>query len=229
MSRDVQVEGQPIGVPAVEVHSIGAGGGSIAWIDAGGALRVGPRSAGARPGPACYGFGGDGADGHRRQRRARLPRSGGLPRRPARAARRPRRAQAVDVARRPSRSACRRRGGRRHRRGRQREHGRGDPRRLGRARHRSARLHAGLRRRRRRPALRRLARELGIRRVFVPLEAGVFCALGMTVTDVRHDHVLAFHAVVGRVGRRPAQRPAAPSSRTTPARELRRGGLPASR
>ena len=38
--------------------SIGAGGGSIAWVDAGGALRVGPRSAGARPGPACYGAGG---------------------------------------------------------------------------------------------------------------------------------------------------------------------------
>jgi N-methylhydantoinase A len=42
----------------VEVHTIGAGGGSIAWLDEGGALRVGPRSAGARPGPACYGRGG---------------------------------------------------------------------------------------------------------------------------------------------------------------------------
>ena len=58
MSRDVQVEMQPIGVPAVEVRSIGAGGGSIAWIDSGGALRVGPQSAGARPGPAAYGMGG---------------------------------------------------------------------------------------------------------------------------------------------------------------------------
>lgn len=54
-SRQLQVEGQPIGVSGVEVQSIGAGGGSIGWIDSGGALRVGPRSAGADPGPACYG------------------------------------------------------------------------------------------------------------------------------------------------------------------------------
>jgi len=58
ISRDIQVEHQPIGVPGVEVLSVGAGGGSIAWIDNGGALRVGPRSAGARPGPAAYGMGG---------------------------------------------------------------------------------------------------------------------------------------------------------------------------
>jgi N-methylhydantoinase A len=45
-------------MPAVAVHTIGAGGGSIAWVDKGGALRVGPRSAGARPGPACYDRGG---------------------------------------------------------------------------------------------------------------------------------------------------------------------------
>jgi N-methylhydantoinase A len=43
----------------VDVHTIGAGGGSIAWLDDGGALRVGPRSAGAQPGPACYGRGGE--------------------------------------------------------------------------------------------------------------------------------------------------------------------------
>src|SRR5262249_47601784 len=42
----------------IDIHSIGAGGGSIAWIDAGGALRVGPQSAGAVPGPACYNRGG---------------------------------------------------------------------------------------------------------------------------------------------------------------------------
>jgi len=47
-----------VAVPMIDVHSIGAGGGSIAWVDSGGALRVGPRSAGARPGPACYGLGG---------------------------------------------------------------------------------------------------------------------------------------------------------------------------
>ena len=55
------VAGVPIRFPMVDVHTIGAGGGSIAWLDDGGALRVGPRSAGARPGPACYGLGGEAA------------------------------------------------------------------------------------------------------------------------------------------------------------------------
>ncbi len=55
-----QVEyGYPIMFPSVEVLTIGAGGGSIAWIDAGGSLRNGPQSAGSDPGPACYGRGGD--------------------------------------------------------------------------------------------------------------------------------------------------------------------------
>jgi N-methylhydantoinase A len=50
--------GVPIKLPAVDIHTLGAGGGSISWIDAGGALQVGPRSAGAAPGPVCYGHGG---------------------------------------------------------------------------------------------------------------------------------------------------------------------------
>ena len=50
--------GRPIQLPMLDVHTVGAGGGSVAWIDPGGALRVGPRSAGADPGPACYGRGG---------------------------------------------------------------------------------------------------------------------------------------------------------------------------
>lgn len=54
-----EIGGRPIALPAVDVSTVGAGGGSIAWRDAGGALRVGPRSAGARPGPACYGHGGE--------------------------------------------------------------------------------------------------------------------------------------------------------------------------
>ena len=58
ISTDVAVGEYPIGVPMINVHTIGAGGGSIAWLDAGGALRVGPRSAGADPGPICYGRGG---------------------------------------------------------------------------------------------------------------------------------------------------------------------------
>ncbi len=53
------IGGRVIQLPMVDVHTVGAGGGSIAWCDAGGALRVGPRSAGAEPGPACYGRGGE--------------------------------------------------------------------------------------------------------------------------------------------------------------------------
>ena len=52
------IGGRPIQLPTVDVHTVGAGGGSIGWRDRGGALRVGPRSAGAVPGPACYGRGG---------------------------------------------------------------------------------------------------------------------------------------------------------------------------
>jgi N-methylhydantoinase A len=58
MSSDIKVADQPIGVNGVEVLSVGARGGSIAWIDSGNSLRVGPRSAGSQPGPACYGRGG---------------------------------------------------------------------------------------------------------------------------------------------------------------------------
>jgi N-methylhydantoinase A len=54
-----EVAGRALALPMVDVHTVGAGGGSIAWRDAGGALRVGPRSAGAEPGPACYGRGGE--------------------------------------------------------------------------------------------------------------------------------------------------------------------------
>jgi N-methylhydantoinase A len=53
-----EVDGLPVRLPMVEIRTIGAGGGSIAAVDAGGRLTVGPRSAGARPGPACYGEGG---------------------------------------------------------------------------------------------------------------------------------------------------------------------------
>ncbi|MFQ1061432.1 hydantoinase/oxoprolinase family protein [Bordetella trematum] len=51
--------GLPIQVPMIDIHTIGAGGGSVAWIDKGGMLRMGPQSAGADPGPACYGRGGE--------------------------------------------------------------------------------------------------------------------------------------------------------------------------
>jgi N-methylhydantoinase A len=57
-SLERTIAGFAIRLPSVDVHTVGAGGGSIAWVDAGGALRVGPESAGAVPGPACYGLGG---------------------------------------------------------------------------------------------------------------------------------------------------------------------------
>jgi len=53
------IAGRPLSLPALDIHTVGAGGGSIAWRDPGGALRVGPASAGAIPGPACYGNGGE--------------------------------------------------------------------------------------------------------------------------------------------------------------------------
>jgi N-methylhydantoinase A len=52
------IAGRPLSLPALDIHTVGAGGGSIAWRDGGGALRVGPASAGADPGPACYAHGG---------------------------------------------------------------------------------------------------------------------------------------------------------------------------
>lgn len=58
LSRESEIAGYPVAVPMVDMHTIGAGGGSIAWIDEGGLLQVGPQSAGARPGPACYKQGG---------------------------------------------------------------------------------------------------------------------------------------------------------------------------
>ncbi|SDX78910.1 N-methylhydantoinase A [Albimonas donghaensis] len=57
-ARDTAIAGFPVLVPMIDIHTIGAGGGSIAHVDAGGAFRVGPRSAGAVPGPAAYGRGG---------------------------------------------------------------------------------------------------------------------------------------------------------------------------
>jgi N-methylhydantoinase A len=57
-TNETSIAGLPVAVPVLDVHSVGAGGGSLARIDSGGALRVGPESAGANPGPACYGRGG---------------------------------------------------------------------------------------------------------------------------------------------------------------------------
>lgn len=187
LSREIQLEHQPIGVQAMEVHSIGAGGGSIAWVDTGGALRVGPHSAGARPGPAAYGLGGDRPTvtdanivlgylapktflGGRRVldvERAHQAIEASIGK--------PLELDTLDAAAsvisivdanmvEAIRLMCARRGV--------------DPRPLllvagGGA----GPAHAG-----------RLAAELGIERVLVPAEAGTICSFGMTVTDVRYDY-----------------------------------------
>ena len=57
ITAETELDGLPLRVPVLDIHTVGAGGGSVAWQDAGGALRVGPESAGADPGPACYGRG----------------------------------------------------------------------------------------------------------------------------------------------------------------------------
>ena len=58
LTQEYSIDGLPIRVPLIDIHTIGAGGGSMIWADDGGMLRVGPQSAGADPGPACYGRGG---------------------------------------------------------------------------------------------------------------------------------------------------------------------------
>ncbi len=57
-TKESEIGGHPIKIPMIDIHTIGAGGGSIAWIDPGGSLHVGPQSAGANPGPVCYRLGG---------------------------------------------------------------------------------------------------------------------------------------------------------------------------
>ena len=162
---DFELEfGLPIATPAIDLVTLGAGGGSIAWVDDGGLLRVGPRSAGAVPGPACYGLGGTEPTvtdanvvlgridpGSFLDGRLRLD---------------PGRAHEALAALGRARRPRRRRGRRGGDRDRERGDGRHDPSRRGRARRRSPRLRAR-RVRRRRPAPRgrdrRVARHGGRR------------------------------------------------------------------
>lgn len=58
LTNEFMIDGLPIRIPVLDINTVGAGGGSIIWVDDGGMLRVGPKSAGADPGPACYGLGG---------------------------------------------------------------------------------------------------------------------------------------------------------------------------
>lgn len=59
MTQQAEISGYPLQIPMLDIHTLGAGGGSIAWLDGAGMLQVGPQSAGAHPGPACYGKDGD--------------------------------------------------------------------------------------------------------------------------------------------------------------------------
>jgi N-methylhydantoinase A len=193
-SRAIAVAHQPIGIPGVEVHSIGAGGGSIAWIDAGGALRIGPQSAGARPGPAAYGLGGgeptvtdanivlgylapEAFLGGRRALspelseqaiRTRVARPLGLDLVQA----------AAGIIKLVNENMVNAIGVVSVERGI-------DPRPfLLVAGGGAGALHAG-----------RLAAQLQIRRVLIPAEAGTISAYGMTVSDVRHDYAGALHTI----------------------------------
>jgi len=58
ITKEAEIDRFPIRIPMIDIHTVGSGGGSIAYVDVGGALRVGPQSAGADPGPVCYGLGG---------------------------------------------------------------------------------------------------------------------------------------------------------------------------
>ena len=59
VTDELVIDGYHLATPSVEIHTVGAGGGTLAWVDAGGLLHVGPQGAGADPGPACYGLGGE--------------------------------------------------------------------------------------------------------------------------------------------------------------------------
>ena len=178
------IAGRPLSLPALDIHTVGAGGGSIAWRDPGGALRVGPASAGAEPGPACYGRGGPQptvTDANLLLGRLLedSPLAGGL---------------ALDRAGAPRRvaSLARARHGRLscapgHRaRGRGRDAGCAAPddRRAG---DRSAPLRAHAVRRRRAPARGRPRQELGVERILCPRTSGVLCALGLAAAAPRRD------------------------------------------
>jgi N-methylhydantoinase A len=180
-----EVGGVPVRLPTVDVHTVGAGGGSLVRRDAGGALRVGPESAGADPGPACYGRGGGATVTDANLLLGRLPEElpGGLVLdRPAaeRALAGIDPAAVVEVVNAEMLRALRvvsvERG---H-----------DPREFALVAYGGAGpLHACA-----------LAEELGIEAVLVPAAAGVLSALGLAAGDERRDHVVSHVRPLGEVG-----------------------------
>jgi N-methylhydantoinase A len=184
------VAGFPLRVPMVDIHTVGAGGGSVARRDAGGALRVGPESAGASPGPACYGRGGTAptvTDANLLLGRlpARLPGGLELDRTAAREAMGdidP--ADVVDIVNAEMLRALRVVSV---------EQGH-DPRRFALVAFGGAGpLHACA-----------LAEELGASRVLVPAAAGVLSAVGLVASDERRDHVRSFLCPLRDAGELPA-------------------------
>lgn len=195
--REGNIGGHPLAFPMLDIQSVGVGGGSIGWIDRGGALRIGPHSAGANPGPVCYGLGG--TEPTLTDAQLILGRLGpylGSPRgglalhpAPARncleqkiarplglsveeAAQGMIRLASITVAR-NIRLALTRRGY--------------DPRDFTLVTFGGAGpLHAA-----------ELARELGISHVLIPRHPGTFAALGMLYADVRRDYVFPVHLPLG--------------------------------
>ena len=185
------VAGYPVRVPMVDIHTVGAGGGSIVWRDRGGALRVGPRSAGAVPGPACYGHGGsEPTVTDANLLLGRLPHElpGGLvldPESAAAALGEIDPADAIEIVNAEMLHALRvvsvERG---H-----------DPRDFALVAFGGAGpLHACA-----------LADELGCGRVLVPAAAGVLSALGLVVGDERHDHVRSLVRPLADAGELPRE------------------------
>jgi N-methylhydantoinase A len=190
-STERTIAGFPIRLPSVDVHTVGAGGGSVAWVDGGGALRVGPESAGADPGPACYGLGGRRptvtdanlllgrlptrlADGLELDRSAAAEALNGL-----------QAADVIDVVNAEMLRAIRVVSVERGR----------DPRDFALVAFGGAGpLHACS-----------LAEELGIETVLAPTSAGVLSALGLAVGEERRDHVRSEVRPLSEVGELPAE------------------------
>ena len=191
-SSEREVGGLPLRLPMVDLQTVGAGGGSIVWRDAGGALRVGPESAGADPGPACYGRGGTRptvTDANLLLGRLPARLAGGLELDRAAAERAfagidP--AEAIEVVNAEMLRALRLVSV-------ERGH---DPRELALVAFGGAGpLHACA-----------LAEELGIETVVVPAAAGVLSALGLAIADERRDSVRSYVCPLEEAGELPARR-----------------------
>ena len=189
VSPELELEyAMPIRVPMVDVHTVGAGGGSIARVDAAGMLQVGPESAGASPGPICFGRGGDEPTITDAESRARAPEPERPDRRRQARFRRARACAAAGADREAARPRRRRRG-RRHPAGRRRQDGGGAAHRLSGTRTRPARLRL-LRFRRGGPAARDDAGAHARHpQGSHPARPGMTNALGCVVADLRRDFV----------------------------------------